>query len=70
MIGDIISSATSLYGAIKEKQNVETATATIASTDNPTHVCRPFATIRRVTSSHTLASRINGVIKLRFYVLC
>ena len=44
MIRDIISSATSLYGAIKEKQNGETATATIASTDstdNPTHVCRP-----------------------------
>jgi hypothetical protein len=41
MIGDIISSATSLYGATKEKQNSEIATATIASTDNPTHVCRP-----------------------------
>ena len=59
LIRAITSSATSLYGAIKEKQNGETATATIASTDNPTHVCRPFATIRRVTSSHTPASRIN-----------
>ena len=41
MTRDIISSATSLYGTIKEKQNGETAAATIASTDNPTHVCRP-----------------------------
>jgi hypothetical protein len=41
MIRDIILSATSLYGTIKEKQNGETTTATIASTDNPTHVCRP-----------------------------
>jgi hypothetical protein len=30
-------SATSLYGAIKEKQNSEITT--IASADNPTHVC-------------------------------
>jgi hypothetical protein len=41
MTRDIISSATSLYGATKEKQNSEIDTATIASTDNPTHVCRP-----------------------------
>ena len=32
-------SATSLYGAIKEKQNSKTAITMIASTDNPTHVC-------------------------------